>query len=68
MRTLKCKALRQECFWHVGELKEAVSLSWKEHHRREEQEMWSEMYEELGSLECGDLDHCGDLTFTVHET
>ena len=30
--------------------------------------MWSEMYEELGSLECGDLDHCGDLTFTLHET
>ena len=49
MRTLKCKALRQECVWHVGELTEAMSLSWKEHQRREE-ETWLEMYEELGSL------------------
>lgn len=25
--------------------------------------MWSEMYEELESLECGDFDHCGDFDF-----
>lgn len=68
MRTLKCKPLRQECVWHVGERTEAVSLSWKEHQRREEEETWSEMYEELGSLECGDFDHCGGFDLTFHET